>query len=396
MRGLIDAGIEIDIYPIYPVDATLWRYVPDVLSEKVLPRSKVHHLTITECLWNAEFWTLRKIGSFLSDTLSITASALRYGVEPVLKSNYVFLKAWVWACQYRDAYDHVLAYWGNYAASSAYLFHRMANPTSSFSLFLHAGLDLYRIPVFMRKKLLYADNIITCSDFNARFIRERYSNIADRLTNKIYVHHHGLDLGEFAFQTDGRSPRRVVAVGRLEKEKGFDYLIKATHKLKSTGVDIEVEIVGDGSEGENLKALSNDLGLNDRVTFRGWVTPDQSRTIMQRACMLVHPSSYLGDGVPNVIKESMALGTPVVATAVAGIPELLDDGRHGIVVPPQDVEALAKAINVVLSDGGRVQTLIQSARKYVEEKFDMRINGQQLADFIRSRQGLRCNSASKA
>jgi len=382
MRGIIEAGIEIDVFPIYPLDPTLWRYVPDILNEKVLPRNRVHHLTIGESLRKAKISSPKKLGRFLTDAVSVSASAIRYGMEPLAKSSYACLKAWVWARRNVDVYDHVLAYWGNYAATSAYLFHRLANSWSPFSLFLHAGLDLYRTPLFMRQKLLYADNIITCSDFNDQFIREHYSDIAGLLTKKIYVHHHGLDLAEFSFHENGRVPRKVIAVGRMEKAKGFDYLIRAAHQLKQSGVDINVELVGDGREAQYLKALSSELNVNDRVTFRGWLTADETREAMKEASILVHPSPDLGDGVPNVIKECMALGTPVIASSIAGIPELLDGGNNGVLVPARDIDALSRAIRRLLANNDQRLTLAASARKYVEEKFDLWPNGKRLAQLL--------------
>jgi glycosyltransferase involved in cell wall biosynthesis len=105
---------------------------------------------------------------------------------------------------------------------------------------------------------------------------------------------------------------------------------------------------------------------------------------MKQAALLVHPSSGLGDAVPTVIKESMACGTPVVASNVAGIPELLDGGRCGMLVPPQNAQALADAIKALLADPAMRRTYAEKARKYAEEKFDLWQNGQGLATVIRS------------
>ena len=92
----------------------------------------------------------------------------------------------------------------------------------------------------------------------------------------------------------------------------------------------------------------------------------------------------LGDAVPTVIKESMALGTPVVASNVAGIPELLDGGRCGMLVPPQNVEALADAIKTLLANTAMRRTYADAARKYAEEQFDLWRNGRRLARVLRS------------
>ena len=131
------------------------------------------------------------------------------------KSLYVALKALVWAQQSGKNYDHILAYWGNYAATSAYIFRRLINKNIPFSIFLHAGIDLYENPVYLRQKLLAADKIITCSEFNRQFIQQHFSQIYSLIENKIYVHYHGVDLSEFRFQPDGRPAGKNFSIGGL-------------------------------------------------------------------------------------------------------------------------------------------------------------------------------------
>jgi glycosyltransferase involved in cell wall biosynthesis len=382
IRGLLDAGIDVEVFAIYPLDSTLWCYVPNILNEEVLPRNKVHHVSIGECLRYRKPWLPRRLGQFFAEAFPVSSSAITFGIEPFVKSSYAMLKAWLWAQRSMSCYDHILAYWGNYAGTCAFIFHRLVSRSIPFSLFLHAGLDLYRQPVYMREKLLYADNIITCSEFNRRYINEKFSSIADTIAHKVFVHHHGIDLCEFSFESNNRQPRKIVAVGRLAKEKGYDLLISAVHQIQQRGEEVDLEIVGDGKELKNLQSLTNTLGIADRVHFRGWLRPDEARRAMREASILVHPSPYLGDGVPNVIKECMALGTPVIATAVAGMPELLLNGKNGILIPPQDVQSLAEAIRHLLSDKDMQEKYARRARQFVEEHFDLQANGLRLAKFL--------------
>jgi glycosyltransferase involved in cell wall biosynthesis len=236
----------------------------------------------------------------------------------------------------------------------------------------------------MRKKLLYADNIITCSDFNITFIREYFPDIFRLISDKLFVHYHGLDLTVFSYGRDSRLQRKIIAVGRLERKKGFHYLLHATYELKQQGIDIEIELIGDGTQADALRSLAHELGLVDRITFRGWLTSDEVRTAMRQATILVHPSPDLGDGVPNVIKEAMAVGTPVIASEVAGIPELLDNGRNGMLVPPKDVKALAHAIQALLASNTLRQQYADAARQYAEQRFDLWRNGRRLATLLRA------------
>lgn len=382
MRALLEAGFDIDIFPIYPLEPSLWRYVPKCLEEDVLPRTKVHHINYDQVCRSAKLMPSEKFGIFFRDAAAICASAARFGAEPLAKSSYTFGKAVAWARQFPCHFDLVLAYWGNYAATCAYLFNRLIDRPLPFSMFLHAGTDLYRKQVFLREKLLYADNIIVVCEFNRSFIRELYPNIFDSIAGKIYLHHLGLDLSEFTYESGNRTVRKVLGVGGLDKIKGFDYLLRAAGELKKRGLHIEVDLVGDGPERRALEALGKELGIGDQLRFLGWLSPDQVQYAMRQAAVLVHPSSGLGDAVPTVIKESMACGTPVVASNVAGIPELLDGGRCGMLVPPQNVDALADAITALVADPVMRRTYAEIARKYAEEKFDLWQNGRRLATLL--------------
>jgi glycosyltransferase involved in cell wall biosynthesis len=382
MRALIEAGVEIDVFPIHPLDESMWRYAQPILSADVLPRDRVHHLGFLHSLGRLARPSVRRLGRFLPDAAAVSAAALRHGPVSLAKTAYVLPKAWAAADRFADRYDHVLAYWGNYAGTCAYLFHRLQRRRVPFSIWVHAGTDLYFRPAYLRQKLEYADNIITCCDFNRTFILERYPQVADRLAPKIHVSYHGLDLAGFPFRPDDRPLHKVIAVGRLARDKGFAYLLHAVRALASRGVAVTVEIVGDGKERGTLQRLAGTLGIADRVTFRGWLTFDDARTAMGEATVLVHPSDGLGDGLPNVLREAMALGTPVIASRVAGIPEALDDGRCGILVPPRDVGALADAIATLLGDATLRRTLAERARRRTEQQFDMWRNGARLAELL--------------
>ena len=385
MRALLEAGVEIDVFPIYPLDAGMWRYAQPMLDTGVLPRERVHHLGLLHSLSRLGARTGLSLGRFLRDAATVSAAATRYGPVSLAKTAYVLPKAWAAAERFADRYDHVLAYWGNYAGTCAYLFHRLHRRRIPFSIWLHAGTDLYFRPAYLRQKLEHADTIITCCAFNRTFILERYPKVAHRLAPKIHVSYHGLDLPAFRYRPDGRPLHKLIAVGRLARDKGFAYLLRAVPKLLTQGVVVDVEIVGDGEERRNLERLARKLGIADRVRFRGWLTFDDVRSAMSDATILVHPSDGLGDGLPNVLREAMALGTPVIASRVAGIPEALDDGRCGILVPPKDVEALASAIAGLLDDAALRRTLADRARRHTEQHFDMMRNGACLAELLKAR-----------
>jgi glycosyltransferase involved in cell wall biosynthesis len=382
IRALLKAGADIDVFPLYPLDTELWRYVPDLLSERFLPRERVHHIDLRQNFKVLTQQWVRKTGPLAKDTTRVATSAARFGIEQLSKSMYAVSKACVWSALHPEPYDHILAYWGNYAATAGLMFQRLTDTRVPISMFLHAGTDLYRTPVYMKQKLLYVDNIIVVCEFNRQFIQKQYDDIYHEVAGKIFVHHLGLDFGELHFCADKRSSRKVLAVGNFEKVKGFDHLLLATLELKNRGVRIDVELVGDGAEASHLKSLSQKLGISDQVVFRGWLVPEEVHAAMRAARILVHPSISLGDAVPTVIKECMALGTAVVASDVAGIPELLDNGRCGILVPPRDHIAIANGIQSLLENTGRMMKYVKAARSYAEKKFDLWHNGRRLARLL--------------
>ncbi|MBA4156706.1 MAG: glycosyltransferase [Gemmatimonadetes bacterium] len=383
MRGLLEAGVEVEIFTIYPLDADCWPYALDLLSEDVLPRDRVHHLSIPAALAEAARLPAYRIARAAGDAAVITAAAARYGPETLAKSAYVLPKAWAWAHRHTDRFDHVLGYWGNYAGTCAYAFHRLLGREIPFSLWLHAGVDLYRTPVFMRQKLRYADSIITCCGFNKKFLRKEFGDLGPEMLDKVRVCYHGLNLADFPFAPEGRPARRVIAVGRLVPQKGFDYLLQAARLLRDRGQTVEVEFVGDGEDRQALEAMAARLGIAEQVTFRGWLPFSGVRDAMSAATVLVHSSGGLGDGLPNVLREAMALGTPVIASDVAGIPEALDRGRCGVLVPPRDIEALAGAIATVLDDRELRHRLAHFGRAHTERWFDLWRNGAWLAEHLR-------------
>ena len=380
MRALLEAGVDIEVFPIYPLDASQWKYSLELLNEDHLPRERVHHLSFGGALKSGLRQAQRR-GTAMRDAATVLASAARFGPVTLAKTGYVLPKAWAWA-QHGRRFDHVLAYWGNYAGTCAYAYHRIVGRDVPFSIWLHAGTDLYRTPVFLRRKLLYADNVITCCEFNKEFIGRQFADVRAAILPKTHVVHHGLDLAQFPYRPDGRRTNKVIAVGRLSKYKGFDFLLRATRVLAGRGVDISVELVGDGDQRSALQRLAADLGIVDRVWFRGWLSFTDVRRAMSDATLLAHPSEGLGDGLPNVVREAMALGTPVVASRVAGIPDALRD-ECGTLVPPRDPEALADAMQRLLVDPGARRRFARNARRRVEERYDLWRNGTVLARLLK-------------
>jgi glycosyltransferase involved in cell wall biosynthesis len=155
----------------------------------------------------------------------------------------------------------------------------------------------------------------------------------------------------------------IGTIGRLTQQKGYDLLLEAMVVLLAEMPEARLLLVGDGELASDLKTLAGRLGIAGAVCFAG---PRQDVESLL-AAMDLFASSSLWEGLPTVILESMAAGVPVVATDVSGTRELVGDGVTGLLVPPGDAQALARAIRQVLRDGALAGVLVQGARRRVED-----------------------------
>jgi glycosyltransferase involved in cell wall biosynthesis len=229
----------------------------------------------------------------------------------------------------------------------------------------------------LSRKLRAARFAITCTEANRRHLQP--------LANGTPVHrvYHGLS-ADIDARPDSAAPAgcppRILGVGRLVRKKGFDVLVHAAALLPDT----EVSIVGeDGGEEASLRALIAELGLQGRVRLRGTMTQAEVRAEYGHATVFCLPCRVLEDGdrdgIPNVLVEAMACSVPVVTTGVSAIPELVEDGVNGILVPPDAPDALARAVLELDGDPDRAAALAAAGRATVCARFDGDALGRQLA-----------------
>jgi glycosyltransferase involved in cell wall biosynthesis len=153
----------------------------------------------------------------------------------------------------------------------------------------------------------------------------------------------------------------VGALGRLHEQKGFDVLIRAVAGLPG----ISLVIVGDGPERQALERLAVDLGVADRVSMPGWTDDATSR--LRSFDVLALPSRY--EGLPLVLLEAMLGGVPVVASAVGGVPDAVRDDESGLLVPPDDVDALQGALSRMAADPSLRRRLANAAEVEARQRF---------------------------
>jgi glycosyltransferase involved in cell wall biosynthesis len=175
-------------------------------------------------------------------------------------------------------------------------------------------------------------------------------------------------LARSAGRTALEVPEGALAVGtaaRLDPVKGLDGLLEAFHGLRARHPGARLYILGEGPERGALEALIARHGLGDIVTLTGHRA--DVRELLPGFDLYVNSSTY--EGVSLTILEAMAAGLPVVATAVGGNPEVVEDGHTGVLVPPRDPRALGEVLAALLADGGRRAALGAAGRRRAEERF---------------------------
>ena len=239
------------------------------------------------------------------------------------------------------------------------------------------------------RKLRAARFAVTCTESNREHLR---SLAPGAEVHRIY---HGLN-AELARLLDGNPPARepsdafrVLAVGRVVAKKGFDVLVEACAQLRRAGVPVDAMIVGEPGEHEDeLRRLIDAHGLVDVVTLAGPMAQAELRREYERADALCLPCRVMSngdrDGIPNVLVEAMACGLPVVTTSVSGIPELVVDGENGLLVAPDDADAVAAALLRLRDEPELARRLGAQGRASVAERFDGDVLARQLADLFRA------------
>jgi len=172
-------------------------------------------------------------------------------------------------------------------------------------------------------------------------------------------------------------PPRLLTVGRLIEKKGVAFAIEAIDLLREMWPEIRYRIVGDGPLRGDLERLTDALGLRRNVQFLGALDELSVAEEMAASDIFLLPSITASDGeeegTPTVLIEAASTGLPVVATFHAGIPDIVEDGKTGMLVPERDVEALASAITLLLADRDRSRAMGAQGRKMVLNRFDTRL-----------------------
>lgn len=377
--GLKENGFDITIFSLYPINKKYWRWSFSINGKSINKDEVIHvsYLTFIKDLYLLK----NDIRRIFATCLPVCKASTEYGVIQFIKTFIALCMGVSWYSIYKDcdAFNLILSYWGNYSGTSAFIAHKLLGQNIPYVFFLHAGTDLYRDQIYLKEKIFYADKIIIVCEYNKRFLRDLYPRHFTLIEKKLVVHHLGLNLNSIKYTFENREDNLLLGIGRFDQCKGFTYLVRAFKLLYSKEKKLQLVLIGNGDEKNKLMVMVKKMGLEENVKFTGWIDFSSVKEYITRATVLIHPSSEIGDAVPTVIKEALASGLPVVGTQIAGIPELLNNSKCGVLVPPKNAEAIAAAVSKLLYDKALRRNLSMKGRKFAEEKFNMEKNSRILS-----------------
>jgi colanic acid/amylovoran biosynthesis glycosyltransferase len=268
---------------------------------------------------------------------------------------------------------HVHAHFATHPALAALIVNRLTGIPFSFTAH---GSDLHVNRRMLDTKVDAARFVVTVSEYNRDVI---VRECGERALEKVHVIHCGVDPCVFrpkASQATERHGFRVVCVASLEEVKGHRYLVEACRLLRERGVGFQCHLVGEGPRRRDVERQVAAAGLGQDVVFHGGLPrPAVLQLLMQAdaAVLASHPTrSGKREGIPVALMEAMACGLPVVATAISGIPELVENGVSGLLVPSAAPVALADALEHLAKDPALCANLGSAGRLRVETSFNLR------------------------
>jgi glycosyltransferase involved in cell wall biosynthesis len=288
-----------------------------------------------------------------------------------------------------EGVEHVHCHFSTHPAVAGFVIHRLTGIPYSFTA---QGSDLHVDRHMLCEKVAEAAFVVAISAYNRDLILRE---CGEPWREKIVVIHSGIETDFFEPTNTHRSDGRfnVLCVGTLHEVKGQTYLIDACRLLSESGVEFTCQLVGEGRDRPALERQIAAAGLKGRIQLLGQRTRAEVLELLGAADVLVAPSvptkQGKREGIPIVLMEALATGIPVVASDISGIPELVEDDRTGLLVPPRDSAALAGALQRLREEPALARRLGSAGRDMVVREFDAYANAGRLASEIARRRARR-------
>jgi colanic acid/amylovoran biosynthesis glycosyltransferase len=364
LTGLLDAGHHVDIYATSRGDTDTTH--PEVERYRLMERTRFLNTP------PSRFGRLVKALTTLVTYRRYPHLNIRHALIPPGRRS-VSLLARCAAFKEAPVYDVLLCQYGYLGLATLGLVHLGAVQGDLVVAFRGHDMRALRTKPPAYRALFREAKLVlpVCHAFKQRLVN------AGCEPHKLHVHHSGIDLSQFAYHPRARAeqePTTILTIARLVEKKGVEYGIRAAAALKASGRAFRYAIVGDGPLRTKLQRLIDELGLSQEVVLLGWKTNAEVRRLLSEAHVLIAPSitTSAGDieGIPNVMKEAMATGMPVIGTLHSGIPELVEDGVCGFLVPERDSEALADRLAALIDHPDLWPRMGLAGRKRIEREYD--------------------------
>jgi glycosyltransferase involved in cell wall biosynthesis len=229
-----------------------------------------------------------------------------------------------------------------------------------------------------------ASRLITIAMFNKHSLKSRFN-----IDKNIDIIHGSINTEFFKRKHESRPSDSIIAVCRFDEQKGLIYLLEACHALHQRNVEYKCTIIGEGEEKEKYIEIINQLQIPN-INFVGFLPQDEIKEYLDRSTVFALPCVTSSNGskdiLPNALKEAMAMEVPVVTSRINGIEELVDDGINGILIPPENPEAIADAIVLLFSNPVLRNRMGKEARKKIQKEFDVKIEAKKLEAIFKSTQ----------
>lgn len=281
----------------------------------------------------------------------------------------------------REGIRHLHVHWASHPATLALIVSKFSNITYSITAHAH---DIQVFRNLLDWKIAEARFVRTCTEFNRRLLEELYPR---ETRGRMTVIHYGVDPDLYVDDVKRAvtpARQRILCVASHRPYKGLPYLIEACRILRDEGHAFDCNLVGTGPMRDELAQMIRDRNLDDCVHLLGAQPEAEVARLLKETTFFVLPSIIQKDGMmegmPNALIEAMATGRAVISTSIAGIPELIDHGSTGLLVPPEDSVALADAIRQMLTDPERTRRMGERGRDRILREFNIRdIVGQLVA-----------------
>ena len=325
---------------------------------------------------SAQLWALRRPKQYWA-ALKLAWKLRQPGLRGALYQLFYLLEAVILA-QHLDkqGVTHLHNHFANSSCTVAILTHNLAEIPFSFTL--------HGPSIFFEPRLWRIDEKIAQASYVAcisHFCRSQGMIFADPAHwHKLKIVHCGVQPETYALATPRAPGKRVVFVGRLAAVKGVLVLLRAFARVLKTHPDAHLTLVGDGPERARIEALASELGCSEQVHFAGYLSQQEVAQELQKANLFALPS--FAEGVPVVLMEAMASELAVVATRIAGIPELVEDGKTGFTVPAGDEDAFTQALQDAFDAPETCAKMGTSGRHVVTSDFHVLREAQRMKALI--------------